>query len=92
MPEPVQATGRLPVLTLYTRQGCHLCEQAAEQLTRLDFRFEPVDIDADADLKQRYGHDVPVLALGGQTLLKGVLSPARLSALKLRLLRENPAR
>jgi glutaredoxin len=92
MPEPVPATGRLPVLTLYTRQGCHLCEQAAGHLTRLDFRFEPVDIDADADLRQRYGHDVPVLALGGQTLLRGVLGPARLSALKLRLLRENPAR
>lgn len=97
MPEPIQ-TGpdhngpRLPTLTLYTRRGCHLCEQAEGALTRLDFRFEAVDIDADAELRGRYGHDVPVLALRGQTLLKGVFGPARLSALKLRLLRENPAR
>ncbi|EYB68510.1 glutaredoxin [Deinococcus phoenicis] len=79
---------RLPTLTLYTRLGCHLCEQAESGLRALDYRYEAVNIDLDPVLKARYGHDVPVLALGDRVLLKGVLGRGRLSALKLQLLRE----
>ena len=84
---------RLPPLTLYTRRGCHLCEQAEERLRLLDFAYVAVDVDADLALRTRYGDDVPVLALPGpegdeRVLLKGVLSRARLGELKLRLLRE----
>ena len=79
---------RLPPLTLYTRRGCHLCEQAEERLRLLDFPYDPVDVDTDPTLRARYGDDVPVLATGGRVLLRGVLSRARLSELKLRLLRE----
>ncbi|WP_019584903.1 glutaredoxin family protein [Deinococcus apachensis] len=79
---------RLPTLTLYTRAGCHLCEQAEEGLRALDYRYEAVDVDGDLALKARYGDDVPVLALGERVLLKGVLGKGRLSALKLQLLRE----
>ncbi|GMA15107.1 glutaredoxin family protein [Deinococcus metallilatus] len=82
----------LPTLTLYTRAGCHLCEQAEVGLRALDYRYEPVDVDRDPALKARYGDDVPVLVLAqadgpGRVLLKGVLSRGRLSALKLQLLR-----
>ncbi|MEW6421987.1 MAG: glutaredoxin family protein [Deinococcota bacterium] len=77
----------LPVFTLYTRAGCHLCEQAEANLRFLEYRYQPVDVDGDPALKTRYGDDVPVLALGGRVLLKGVLSRPRLSALKLQLLR-----
>lgn len=79
---------RLPPLTLYTRRGCHLCEQAEERLLLLDFAYTPVDVDTDPTLRARYGDDVPVLATGERVLLRGVLSRARLSELKLRLLRE----
>ena len=78
----------LPTLTLYTRVGCHLCEQAEGNLQALDYRYHPVDVDGDPALRARYGDDVPVLALGERLLLKGVLSRGRLSALKLQLLRE----
>ncbi|MCP2013872.1 glutaredoxin [Deinococcus sp. HSC-46F16] len=78
---------RLPPLTLYTRRGCHLCEQAEERLRLLDFAYTPVDVDSDPALRARYGDDVPVLSAGERVLLKGVLSRARLSELKLRLLR-----
>ncbi|MBI0445942.1 glutaredoxin family protein [Deinococcus sp. DB0503] len=78
----------LPVLTLYTRAGCHLCEQAQANLQTLEYRYEPLDVDRVPALKARYGDDVPVLALGERVLLKGVLSRGRLSALKLQLLRE----
>ncbi|ABF45031.1 glutaredoxin 2 [Deinococcus geothermalis DSM 11300] len=78
----------LPVLTLYTRAGCHLCEQAQANLQALEYRYEPLDVDRVPALQARYGDDVPVLALGERVLLKGVLSRGRLSALKLQLLRE----
>ncbi|MBB5233253.1 glutaredoxin family protein [Deinococcus budaensis] len=87
----------LPPLTLYTRAGCHLCEQAEAHLQALEYRYQPVDVDGDPALCARHGDDVPVLALlqpegGDRVLLKGVLSKGRLSALKLQLLREAAAR
>ncbi len=57
---------------LYTRAGCHLCEQAeavlrAEQ-PRLGFDLETVDIDHDPALADRYGVRVPVVAVDGVEL------------------------
>lgn len=77
----------LPTLTLYTRAGCGLCEQAEVQLRALAYRYEAVDVDRDPALRARYGDDVPVLADGGRVLLRGVLSKGRLSTLKVQLLR-----
>jgi len=77
----------LPVLTLYTRLGCHLCEQAQENLTRLEFRVQVLDVDSRPEWQQRYGYDVPVLALDDRVLARGVLSPGRLSMIKVQLLR-----
>ncbi|THF88826.1 glutaredoxin family protein [Deinococcus sp. KSM4-11] len=78
----------LPELTLYTRVGCHLCELAVEHLRALEFAYRPVDVDMDADLKARYGDDVPVLALGDRVLARGVLGRSRLGMVKLTLLRD----
>ena len=77
----------LPLLTLYTRTGCHLCEQAQEHLARLEFRVQLLDVDTSAEWRRQYGDDVPVLALGERVLARGVLSPGRLSMIKLQLLR-----
>lgn len=78
----------LPELILYTRAGCHLCEMADQHLTALEFTYRPVDVDTDADLRARYGEDVPVLALGDRVLARGVLGRSRLGTLKLELLRD----
>jgi glutaredoxin len=64
-----------PVLTVYRREGCHLCDDARgliqavlEERVR---RGEPiplvreVDIDADPELRDQFGIRIPVLALGG---------------------------
>lgn len=55
-------------LTLYHREGCHLCENMLKELEQLaaalDFAVVCVDIDADAGLKGRYKEKIPVLALG----------------------------
>lgn len=78
----------LPRLTLYSRTGCHLCELAEAALSDLQFSFERIEVSGQPELEARYGQDVPVLTGGQQVLLRGVLSRARLTQLKLRLLRE----
>lgn len=51
-------------LTVYSRQGCHLCELLIEELMPLvRGRLATVvrDIDTRADWKERYGTRVPVI-------------------------------
>ncbi len=56
------------ILTLYTRVGCHLCDEMKQQLVlfqqQYGFSLNVVDIDADSYLKLRYGERIPVLAAG----------------------------
>lgn len=67
--------GRLAVvnpreITLYTREGCHLCDEARVAIIPLLREFgatlREVDIDDDAVLHDRYTNDVPVIFLGSQ--------------------------
>ena len=61
-------------VTLYTRPGCHLCEDARALLQPLLREFggtlREVDIDEDPELKERYGWDIPVIFLGGHKAAK----------------------
>ncbi len=55
-------------VTLYSRPGCHLCEEAktaiAPLLRELNATLREVNIDEDAILKERYGWDIPVIFIG----------------------------
>jgi glutaredoxin len=55
-------------VTLYTREGCHLCDAAKATMTPIvkefDGRFCEVDIDDDPALLKRYNEDVPVIFVG----------------------------
>ena len=57
-------------LVLLTRAGCHLCEIAAETLTRIGGEAglvpETVDVDGDPELQAEYGDRVPVVLLDGR--------------------------
>ena len=61
-------------LTLYTRAGCHLCEEMKSALAPLvaEFgaRLTEVDVDQSEELRAQYGNDVPVLILGSQKVAK----------------------
>lgn len=54
-------------LTLYSKPGCHLCEQAEADLRRLAPRYphqlHTVDITQDALLLERFGERIPVLVV-----------------------------
>ncbi len=56
-----------PKVTLYTRAGCCLCDDAKRVLSdarrRADFDYEELDIDRDPELRRRYNDEVPVIAI-----------------------------
>ena len=56
---------------LYTRQGCHLCDDAREILVRHGLSPESVDIDADWELLARYDTCVPVVEIDGKERFRG---------------------
>jgi glutaredoxin len=64
----------MKMVTLYTREGCHLCEVVAEQLAKLQtetaFSVETVDVDGDPALAAEYGMEVPVVMLDGKKVAK----------------------
>jgi glutaredoxin len=57
-------------ITLITRTGCHLCEQATEALARVrdatGAGWREVDVDSDPALQREYGDRVPVIMLDGR--------------------------
>jgi hypothetical protein len=58
-------------LSLYSRPGCHLCEEMEAELQPLlagRAVIETVDISDDPGLERRYGIRIPVLADGEQEL------------------------
>ncbi len=70
-------------LTFLTRDGCHLCETAREQVTTgigaRDVTVTEVDVDADPELQDRYGWDVPVVLLDGRQHSFHRVDPGRLA-------------
>ena len=61
-------------VTLYTRRGCHLCDEAKRAIDtarrRSAFEYEEVDIDVHPDLRQLYNEEVPVIAIDGKKAFK----------------------
>ncbi len=73
-----------PVLTLYSRFHCHLCQDMLtllhERQAEMVFQLEIVDIDTEPGLVERYGEKVPVLMLGEQAICHYFLDEAALKA------------
>lgn len=69
-------------LTVFVRQGCHLCTDMLQELeylkSELDFRYCVRNVDEDAGLAARYGDRVPVLMAGGTELCWYFLDDDRL--------------
>ncbi|XP_038659990.1 glutaredoxin-like protein C5orf63 homolog isoform X3 [Scyliorhinus canicula] len=63
----------LPVLTLFTKDSCTLCEEAKEELEPYRHRFmlQEVDITVPENSVwyERYKYDIPVFHLNGQFLM-----------------------
>jgi hypothetical protein len=72
----------MPRPTLYVRDGCHLCEEAALLLDGIlgTDGWDPVDIATDDDLLVRYAHRIPVLVIDGEERLELIITRPDLEA------------
>jgi thiol-disulfide isomerase/thioredoxin len=63
-------------LTLYSRPGCHLCDEMkaiVERVVReerLPVTVEEIDISTSPELEERYGLEIPVLLMDGRKVAK----------------------
>jgi glutaredoxin len=73
---------------IYGKRGCHLCLEAAHLLDRLrpewQFEVEYIDIEEDADLRDKFRCQIPVITFnGGQRVALRVTEARLRRALKL---------
>ena len=61
-------------LTLYSRPGCHLCDDMKAVVQRvaqsIPLKLDEIDISADPELETRYGLEIPVLMVDGRKAAK----------------------
>lgn len=66
--DPSDAAPKAQV-TLYTRPGCHLCDEAKQAMLaagcRGKYTLQEINIDLDPELARRYGWDIPVVLING---------------------------
>ena len=69
-------------VTLYTKKGCHLCEEAKELLLGLreeyDLAIAEVDIESDKGLQKIYSSLIPVVALEGGRIFHSKITESQL--------------
>ena len=73
-----------PVVYVYSRRGCHLCDVLLEELLplvrgRLD--VEVRDIDSRADWKERFDVRIPVVEFAGEIVCQYRLDQAAIDAI-----------
>lgn len=70
-------------VTLYTKDGCHLCEDVKGYLALHEERYphtlDEVDITQDNELFARYRFSIPVIKIG-ETTLKAPITNLQLEA------------
>ncbi len=69
-------------LTFYTKNGCHLCEQAEDLLDDLrreaELRVTPIDITTDLAIYERYKYEIPVVVVTDGGTVSGRITLAGL--------------
>ena len=69
-------------VTLYSKPGCHLCEEVRSTLDELRpelaFVLEEVDITRDEALYARYRYEIPVVVKDGREIARGRVSDREL--------------
>jgi thiol-disulfide isomerase/thioredoxin len=77
----------LVILTLYSRPGCHLCEEMKAVVQRVaraaaaPITIEEIDISTDPALEERYGVEIPVLLIDGRKAAKYRVTEGELTRL-----------
>lgn len=58
-------------VVLYTREGCHLCDDAHQLLSEVGIEPRLVDIDGDVELRKQFDTCVPVVEIDGKVRFRG---------------------
>lgn len=66
---------------LFTRRGCHLCEDAEKILLRHGLSPQKLDVDASSELRERYDTCVPVVVIDGKERFRGKVNEVLLRRL-----------
>jgi glutaredoxin len=66
---------------LFTRVGCHLCEDAEKLLVRHGLAPLKIDVDADPQLHEKYDTCVPVVVIDGKERFRGQVNEVLLKRL-----------
>jgi glutaredoxin len=64
-----------PDVVLYTRDGCHLCDEARATLRDHGLMPREVDVDRHKALGDRFGDCVPVIEVDGKVRFRGRVDP-----------------
>lgn len=69
-------------ITLYTKPGCHLCDEVKAVIERVragrNFVFEIRNIEDEPDDFERYRYEIPVVTVNGHEIARHRLSDVRL--------------
>jgi glutaredoxin len=83
-----------PVIVLYAKAGCHLCDEARTHLEDLSaehgITFDEVDIRRDADVFERFRYRIPVITVDGVERLEGRIGAGEMRELVDDLRRRQP--
>ena len=59
---------------IYSRPGCHLCDEAKEVIERVGrrvaFTLRVINIETDPELEKKYGEEIPVVFVNGMLAFK----------------------
>jgi glutaredoxin len=62
------------LVEIYSRPGCHLCEEAKETIERVrpkyGFELRIIDIESQPGLESEYGEEIPVVFINGSKAFK----------------------
>jgi glutaredoxin len=68
-------------IVVYSRPGCHLCDDALALLAKFNLSAREVNIDDDPRLREQFDTCVPVVEIDGQIRFRGRIDPRLLERL-----------
>ena len=67
-------------VVIYTRPGCHLCDEAKQAIAAAhcfdEYTLEEINIESDPDLLRSYRNDIPVITINGTEAFRHRLTSA----------------
>ena len=82
MSDPATVKSSRFLVEIYSKPGCHLCDEAKEVLIKakkkFDMEIKEINIEEDHELFQKYRYDIPVIWINGRKTYKYRIDPADL--------------